>query len=115
MTVHETFKFAFDSMTGGTHYMGSEEEYKDLSDEQKDLVKWMDEHELKVSQRRKVNLCKSARARVCLCVCECTFYILGVCAVLAQNCALHLIESVCGYSACVPVCWGGKLFVRSEW
>lgn len=46
MTVEETFKFAFDSMMGGTHM--TDLGRQDLSDEQKELVKWMDDKHMKV-------------------------------------------------------------------
>ena len=48
MTVEETFKFAFDSMSGGTHLLGRE----NLSIEQKTLVEWMDERYFKVRAYR---------------------------------------------------------------
>lgn len=44
MTVEETFKFAFDSMSGGSHVLG----VGTLSAEQEALVKWMDERYFKV-------------------------------------------------------------------
>ncbi|CAM9216772.1 unnamed protein product, partial [Hapterophycus canaliculatus] len=46
MTVHETFKFAFDSMSGGSHEKLMEG--KGVSDEQKHLVSWMDSKYFKV-------------------------------------------------------------------
>lgn len=53
MTVQETFKFAFDSMGGGSHMTdiwGSD--YDVLSPDQKDLVDWMDQKNLKVIKNR---------------------------------------------------------------
>ncbi|CAM9790102.1 unnamed protein product, partial [Ectocarpus sp. 12 AP-2014] len=47
MTVHGTLKFAFDSMAGGTHTEGLGEE-DGLTNDQKDLISWMDSKELKV-------------------------------------------------------------------
>lgn len=47
MTVHETLKFAFDSMAGGTHAEGLGEE-DGLTDDQKELISWMDSKHLKV-------------------------------------------------------------------
>ncbi|CBN79954.1 pleiotropic drug resistance transporter [Ectocarpus siliculosus] len=46
MTVLETFKFAFDSMSGGTH--GSLVAEEGLNDDQKDLISWMDSMRFKV-------------------------------------------------------------------
>lgn len=48
LTVEETFKFAFDSMTGGTHRMETGETEASLTDEQKALVEWMDNRYFKV-------------------------------------------------------------------
>lgn len=48
MTVFETFKFAFDSMCGGTHQVDNGGKGTSLTDDQKDLIKWMDEKQLKV-------------------------------------------------------------------
>lgn len=48
MTVEETLKFAFDSMAGGTHLGNFDGKDLNLSDEQKDLVAWMDAKNLKV-------------------------------------------------------------------
>lgn len=48
MTVEETLKFAFDSMAGGTHLGKLDEKDLNLSDEQKDLVAWMDAKYFKV-------------------------------------------------------------------
>ncbi|CAN0428319.1 unnamed protein product, partial [Ectocarpus sp. 12 AP-2014] len=47
MTVHETLKFAFDSMAGGTHAEGLGEA-DGLTDDQKDLISWMDSKDLTV-------------------------------------------------------------------
>lgn len=49
MTVEETFKFAFDSMCGGTHGQVMGEGSESFSDEQKDLVSWMDSKYFKVT------------------------------------------------------------------
>lgn len=46
MTVRETFEFAFDSMNGGTHDMSGD--LSMLSDQQKELVGWMDKKGMKV-------------------------------------------------------------------
>ncbi|CAM9251648.1 unnamed protein product, partial [Laminaria digitata] len=48
MTVEETLRFAFDSMAGGTHLANLDGEDLNLSDEQKDLVAWMDAKHFKV-------------------------------------------------------------------
>lgn len=48
MTVEETFKFAFDSMSGGTHGISLREKDEGFSDEQKELVSWMDSKYFKV-------------------------------------------------------------------
>lgn len=50
MTVEETFKFAFDSMSGGTHGQPTGEGNESFSDEQKELVSWMDGKYMKVSR-----------------------------------------------------------------
>lgn len=49
MTVEETFKFAFDSMSGGTHGLSLGESGEGFSDDQKDLVSWMDSKYFKVA------------------------------------------------------------------
>eukprot|EP00752_Nemacystus_decipiens_P004290 g3919.t1 len=49
MTVEETFKFAFDSMNGGTHGRSLGGEGGGFSDEQKELVSWMDSKYFKVN------------------------------------------------------------------
>lgn len=48
MTVLETFKFAFDSMSGGTHGSLVMDE-EGLNDDQKDLISWMDGTRFKVT------------------------------------------------------------------
>lgn len=47
MTVHETLKFAFDSMSGGTHG-NLMEGNETMTDDQKGLVSWMDNKYFKV-------------------------------------------------------------------
>eukprot|EP00903_Cladosiphon_okamuranus_P018818 g17309.t1 len=49
MTVEETLKFAFDCMSGGTHGLPLREGDEGFSDEQKELVSWMDSKNLKVN------------------------------------------------------------------
>ena len=49
MTVDETFKFAFDSMNGGTHGIGLPKE--GLTADQKELISWMDSKYFKVNDR----------------------------------------------------------------
>lgn len=48
MTVEETLRFAFDSMAGGSHIAHIGGVDSGLSDEQKELVAWMDEKHFKV-------------------------------------------------------------------
>lgn len=48
MTVEETFKFAFDSMSGGTHGRALGEGGESFSDDQKELVSWMNSKNFKV-------------------------------------------------------------------
>lgn len=48
MTVEETLRFAFDSMAGGTHLGNLDGKDLNLTDEQKDLVAWMDAKHFKV-------------------------------------------------------------------
>ncbi|CAM9164398.1 unnamed protein product [Ectocarpus sp. 13 AM-2016] len=48
MTVNETFSFAFDSMAGGSHGLIFPEGSTALTEEQKTLLKWMDENHFKV-------------------------------------------------------------------
>lgn len=48
MTVEETFRFAFDSMSGGTHGQSLGEGDESFTDEQKELVSWMDSKYMKV-------------------------------------------------------------------
>lgn len=59
MTVRETFKFAFDSMSGGSHLkdMGGGD-FNALTEEHKRLFEWMDDKDLKVSSM----LCSAAYA-----------------------------------------------------
>lgn len=47
MTVNETFNFAFDSMSGGTH-ASMMEGNESMTDAQKDLMSWMDSKYFKV-------------------------------------------------------------------
>ncbi|CAM9674100.1 unnamed protein product, partial [Scytosiphon promiscuus] len=54
MTVQETFQFAFDSMCGGTHAGGLREGTDSLSDEQKELISWMDSRYFKVEMVMRV-------------------------------------------------------------
>lgn len=49
MTVQETFKFAFDSMSGGSHSRGLAQSDGTLTADQKDLISWMDSKYFKVS------------------------------------------------------------------
>lgn len=55
MTVLETFKFAFDSMSGGTH--GSLVVKEGLNDDQKDLISWMDSTRFKVTFAKPASRC----------------------------------------------------------
>lgn len=48
MTVEETLTFAFNSMAGGTHLGNYDGKDLNLSDDQKDLVAWMDAKNFKV-------------------------------------------------------------------
>lgn len=48
MTVQETFQFAFDHMMGGTHGINLSGASVDLTDDQKDLIEWMNEKRMKV-------------------------------------------------------------------
>ena len=56
MTVEETFRFAFDSMNGGTHGLSLAEGQEGFSDDQKDLVSWMDSKYFKVAAAVDVSL-----------------------------------------------------------
>ncbi len=49
MTVQETFKFAFDSMSGGSHTRGRTQGDDTLTADQRDLISWMDSKYFKVS------------------------------------------------------------------
>ena len=69
LTVEETFRFAFDSMAGGTHKAGLGGGSEMLNDEQKALVEWMDSRYFKACVH--LSICVSLYACVCVCVCVC--------------------------------------------
>lgn len=48
MTVEETLKFAFDSMSGGTHESMMDHN-ESVTDDQKNLMSWMDSKYFKVT------------------------------------------------------------------